>query len=336
MIEPRGDSTLTEAVLTVDPDLELTGIRFQGDLTRPLYPSLFQYPPDSEAVQFEPALQILRDPERKIRVLFQLDPGEGVEFETDDQGRPRVLPVLDPDDLSGVTAELLDPRTCELTWDQILAPREKANALRLPCRVPGVEPSQRERVYGGVYLAIVNRHEEIGIPLGISEGEPQQKDTIQVLGTDDHGRPVYDLFHSETGSALPSHLCLEPAFRVHKGEPAVTLVFRIVDPPLAELRLLEEPGDPEKLFIEGFLPDGWPPELVEAKRSDQGVEGTLVWQPQPMNLGDFGEVFTFFLRATDDTRIGPVWRNWREEDAVRLRLDPTVIQPPTCSGGICI
>ena len=333
MIEPRGNSTLTEAVLTVEHDLEITGIRFQGDLTRPRYPSLFQYPPDSEALQFEPALQILREPERKIRILFQLDPREGVEFETDDQGRPRVLPVVDPDDLSGVTAELLDSMTCELTWDQLAAPLDKVNALRLLCRVPGVDRTPREVVYGGVYLAIVNRHEEAGISLGISVGEPQQKDTIQVLGTDGFGRPVYDLFRSANQSTLPPHLCLEPAFRFHQDEPAVALVFQVVDSPRSNLRLLGEPGDPEKLSIEGFAPDGWPPELLEAKRSERGDEGTVVWQPRATGPERNGEVFTFFLRATDDTRF---WGFWRKTHVLHLGLDPTVIQPPTCSGGICI
>lgn len=322
---------------SLDHDLELTGIRFfLGDLARPLYPSLFQYPPDSEAVQFEPALQILRDPEKKVRVLFQLDPVTGAEFETDGQGRPRVLPVTDPDNLSGVTAELLDPATCSLTWDQAAAPQEKVNALRLPCRVPGVDPTQREVVYGGVYLAIVNRHEEVGTQVGPLDGEPQQKDTIQVLGTDEFGRPVYDLFQRESLSTLPSHLCLEAAFRVHGGEPPVTLVFRIATVPQADLRFLADPGDPNRLSIEDFSPAGRSPELMEAKRSDQGSEGTLIWQPEPMNPRDSGELFTFFLRATDDTQFFPGWNREKKQHAVHLRLDPTVIQPPTCSGGICI
>jgi hypothetical protein len=365
MIETLGTATLTEIGAggrTAGYDLVLTGITFQdGDLSRPLYPTLFDYERAPQGVRFEPGVQILKaEPLPRFLFLFQLQEGAGVSFLTDSAGQPIVLSVTDPnaDSVPGLTATLLDPLTCELTWDQAAADLAhggmvKVTALRLVCELLEREPTNPEVVDGGLYLAIVNRHEEAGPDLGIGDSGDPEPHTVKMLGTDAFGRPVYDLFLPEPQALLPLHLGLEPAIRVREREKA-DVAIQIATLPGIDLRFDRATGNPEEVQVHGFEPRGWPPQLRSATRQDFGKRCQLLWieetgrnactignPEQNKNYCLNGQIASFYLEASlqdgffllslDEDEV----EMWRAR-GVRMQLDPTVIQPPSCTGGICI
>jgi hypothetical protein len=341
----------------VIPDLEITGIKFKdNDLSKPLYPSLIDYLRAPAGVQFEPGIQI-RSGQRDLTFLFRIDPSSDAVFESDSSDLPVIESIDSPLDsgIAGLVARRLqDPRTCELTWrqseaDALSGGQMKVAALRLRCR-RGQSPSDEELVDGGIYLAIINRPEQLPeeVP-GADPGLPEPA-TIQILGTDAAGRPIYDLYRREALAGLPSDLSFEPTFRVREGDLVeLSFQFRLAEDVEHEIRFMPVLEHPDQVAIKGYHPSGWPPQVRRSARADQGKKCMLQWlqdlgrmlcttsntgvKNQSYCLG--GHVTSFMLEAfvgsevTDPSRVA-------EKDRRRL-IDPTVIQPPSCtSSGICI
>lgn len=328
MIEAPGTATLMAAVETAGYDLQLTGIRFQeGDLSRPLYPTLFDYARAPQGVRFEPGVQILEPHGRLLRFRLQLEAEAGVELRVGAGGQPVIKSAVDPSveglSIPGLTAAvLLDPYTCDLTWDQPAG--VEVTALRLLCTPIGRPLIDGERVDGGVYLVILNRPKDLPV-LGISDAGAQEPNTIKMLGSDPAGRPVYDLFQPAALPALPSDLSLEPSLRVRRLE-GMEFAVRMAAP--VDLRFVQADGDPQEVKISGTRP----PELKHADWLDQGDLCKLIWSSESgsqESLDLIGRVSSFFLKADEVPAPGTGTARF-------LRVDPTVIQPPSCSGGICI
>lgn len=328
MIETLGNATLTETGETFEP-VQITGITFEdGDLRRSRYPTLIEDGRAPQGARFEPGFQVL-SPGRTLQFVFQLDPGGGVELGQE------VLPLSAPSLPPGLTVAWPDSFTCQLTLE---GPLDKVTALRLPCLPSGRQATKEEAVYGGVYLAIVNREEKPFAwhgPMVSDPGEPEEN-TIKLLGLDGRGRPVYDLFLSEAQQRLPRDLALEPTFRVEGKEPPVSLSLLIATPPELDLRFQRAFAHPGEVEVNPFKPPVRPPELRDAERREEGRRCDLRWVAgQPRT--DAGVVSTFYLEA-----------DWKPQGAagdflrrhgvskVLVQVDPTVIQPPSCSGGICI
>lgn len=333
MIEILGNATVTEAGEASGYDLQLTGITFhEGDLCQPRYPMLFNYDRAPQGVRFEPGVQILV-PGRQLQFLFQLE--AGVEFLVVD-GRPVVVSVAYPSATSipGLTAVLPDPddpTTCLLTWDQAEAERVfggpiKVTALRLRCMVNRVT-TPGEEADGGVYLAIVNRPKEAHVDLGIGDAGQLEPDTIKMLGSDPQGRPVYDLFQPDALPAVPSDLSLEPTVRVRSNEE-VKLSLLLATPEILEFK--QAPGNPGQVQVNPFEPPVWPPELQNAAWKEDGLRCDLIWRQGPKTSGHTGCVSTFYLDVWQPVLggVGPMQR--------LMQVDPTVIQPPSCTGSICV
>lgn len=327
MIETLGNATLTETGETTGP-VRITGITFQdGDLCRPRYPTLFDEE-RAKGLRFVPGFQIL-SPDRTFEFLVQLDPGGGVELD-------QVVLALNAHSLPpDLTAEWSDPFTCLLTLG---SPADKVTTLRLPCHPVGREATPEEIVYGGVYLAIVNREEPMGkwhTPMVADPGEPEEL-TIKLLGLDRFGRPVYDLFLADALKVLPSDLVLEPTFRV-QGHEKVNLTLRIATPPGLDLRFRKAPLDPAQVKVEPFEPDLKPPQLRDAGRDDDGRRCDMVWVSGQSGT-KVGAASTFYLEAFWQPQGGQAWSFARHHGVreVQVQVDPTVIQPPSCTGGICV
>lgn len=338
MIETRGSATLTTADPSAGYDLAITGIRFEnGDLSRPRYLSLFDYGRAPEQVVFEPCVQIVQElaPQQTLRFLVQLDPVDGVSFQTRD-GEPVVVSAVDPDGgpVPGLAAGLLDPFTCELVWDPSLASPDdrKVAALRLFCEVPDRVPTPWETVYGGLYLAIVDRPKTASAGgLGIGDPGEREPDTIKLLGVDPQGRPIYDLFLPDVLPAVPAYLSLEPAFRVTRADASVELSIELA-PPLDVIQFKEKADDPQEVQVIGFKPEGWPEQLQAAEWLDEGRRCRMAWAPKEGPGEQPGDSSAFYLEVVR-IEIGP---DWQPVETRYLQIDPTVIQPPSCTGGICV
>lgn len=307
--------------------VRITGITFEdGDLCRPRYPTLIDED-RAKGMRFEPGFQIL-SPGRTLGFLIELDPAGGVELDQ------VVLPLNAPSQPPGLKAEWRDGFTCLLTLG---GPLDKVTTLRLPCHPTRRKITTEEIVYGGIYLAIVNREEpmrEWHAPLVADPGEPEER-TIKLLGLDGFGRPVYDLFLPEALTGLPSDLGLEPTFRV-QGHEKVELTVRIATPPELNLRF-RRAVDPTQVMVEPFEPILKPLQLRDAGREDDGRRCDMVWIAGASRT-DVGVVSTFYLEAEWQPQRSQV-RSFLRRHGVRkvlVQLDPTVIQPPSCTGGICI
>lgn len=311
-------------------DLEITGITFEGgDLSRPRYPSLIDYSRAPAGVQqFEPGLQIIsRDP-IQLTVLYQIDPAEGVVFARDAAGLPVIQSVAAaPDDgpVPGLSAELLDPATCRLTWNQAEAV-SASTALRILCEPSGRPSTGPEQVDGGVYLALVHRHQEVSESIqGTAPGLPEAG-TIKILGTDSQGRPRYDLFVPGVLESLSPDLELEISFRMRKDERAdFDLLFSVV--PGNDVRFDSFAG-------QVVVQPARPPQLQSTAASELRERCSLVWVQQTLLEAVRGKVTSFFLEASESDIPFEIRATRRLR---RAQFDPTVIQPPNCtSSGICI
>jgi len=349
-----GTAILTTAAPATPYDLEITGITFKGgDLCRALYPTIFDYVRAPQDTRFEPGVQILR-PGNVLRFLFQIKDGQGVEILTDDAGFPVIESVTDPHGpVAGLTAARLDPLTCELIWDQEAANKAhggfvKVTALRIVCRPLNRQPKDPELVDGGLYLAIVNRPEEGGPDIGIGDAGQPEPQTIKMLGSDVFGRPVYDLFLAETQTLLPPYLGLEPTICVREHE-VKDVAIQIATQAGIDLRFDRAFANPEEVRVHGYEPPGWPPQLRDAAREEQGKRCQLRWieetgrrdcktgnPAQEQNYCLVGQIATFYLEAFLKDGFDLLPEEWRCR-CVRMQLDPTVIQPPSCTAsGICV
>lgn len=333
MIESLGRRTaLLDQEDPSAPALTITGITFEGgDLSQPRYPSLIDYSRAPAGVQFEPGIQIISKEPSAFTVVYAIDPAAGVVF-SQYGGLPVVLSVAAAPEygpVPGLSAELLDPLTCRLTWNQAEA-AALSTALRILCEPPGDRLlTGPEEVEGGVYLAIVHRHEEGIEPIqGTAPGSPESG-TIKILGTDAQGRPRYDLFVPGVLANLSPGLELEVSFRVRKGETVeLSLLFSVV--PGSDVRF-------ETFAGQVVVQPARPPQLRSAAASDLREKCNLRWVGLTDLEAEKGRVTSFFLEASAGELPFDVRAERETRRRGRLQLDPTVIQPPNCtSGGICV
>lgn len=354
--------TLGSTVLALDPEPEeepavsFTGIWFQdSDLSQARYPSLIDGTRAPAGVQFEPCLQIREETIGILKIRFEIGQ-EGVSFLLTPGGSVQAISVFNPMDgmlPPGVESVVLvdgDPRKCELTWDQAAADRagfSRLSLVRLLCQRGGPSLSALEQVEGGIYLAILKRLEPaFGNPHRKEPGLPVPE-TIKILGFDAGGRPVYDLFQAGVQDGLPTALSLEPAFRCREGQ-IVSFSLALDLPEGIDIEFVTDPNS-DQVQVTGFLPEGRPFQLGEATAEE--FDGhphrkcSISWFQETgrqycatSNAREArkcyctsGQGSSFGLRATPGG-VFPL-------DAPRGTVgefDPTVIQPPSCTDGICI
>jgi hypothetical protein len=321
MIETLGTATLVEASVTDEP-VRITRITFEnGELCKPRYPTLIDYGRAPQGVRFEPGFQILSPGRHQF--LLQLEPG----FEFTQE-----LVSLNADSqILGLEVDWSVPFTCRLTLDGVAG---KVASLRLPCR-PSTSArifSDEEYVYGGVYLALINREETLSAStqnVVSAPGDPEPH-TIKLLGLDQHGRTVYDLFKHDALPGVPSNLGLEPTIGVYRTE-TVSFSLKIATIPDLEFEEVED----QQVKVRPFEPSVRPPELKNAGWADEGRRCDLLWEAAS---GSEGLVSTFYLDIWQPASSGDVRPGVRHSRKRRrvAQVDPTVIQPPSCFGGICI
>jgi len=311
----------------VTSDLEITGITFaDGDLSRPRYPSLIDHS-RAPGVQFEPGIQLISNVPRPFTVLYNIDPSANVIFKQDGN-----LPVVQsvaaaPDfgPVPGLSAELLDSTTCRLTWNQTEAV-STSTALRILCEPSDRTPTGPEQVDGGVYLTIVHRHEAGTESIPAAPEGVHEDGTIEIRGTDSHGRPRYDLFHSGVSEDLAPDLELEISFRVRAGA-SVELALHFSVATGSDLHF-------ESIAGQVVVQPDRPEQLQSAASSDQGEKCSLHWV-RPAQETTQGQVASFFLKAADGDSGDFAGR--AALAGRHTQIDPTIIQPPSCtSSGICI
>jgi hypothetical protein len=169
-----------------------------------------------------------------------------------------------------------------------------------------------------------------------------------MLGFDSLGRPVYDLFLPQNN--LPAALALEPAFRCREGQ-IVSFSLALDLPDGVDLEFArDKPPNHDQVGVTGYLPNGHPFQLYQTAvghfdgKSNRNC--LITWAQETgrqycamSNPGEakrnyciLGQSSSFGLRATPGgvphSAVAP---------GKRAELDPTVIQPPSCTAsGICI
>jgi hypothetical protein len=363
MIETLSGASVAQEPEPDEPQLEITGIYFdQNDLSKPRYPSLIDYGRAPQGVQFEPTIQILQVPVPVLHVLYAIDPQAPVTFEAD-AGNVKVTSVENPRKPPPglVSAKLVDgdPRRCEVIWDQDEANRafgglKRLSSMRIHCLpTPTRDLSPPEHVEGGVYLAILNRQEVPFQDHFVKDRGQRIWATIKVLGFDEKGRVVYDLFQPGVQDGLPASLTLDPAFRIREGQISSFHMVLDLPPELDRIKFELEP-ETDAVRVFGFEPEGRPFQLGQTtassfeNRPDRKCE--VEWFQEtgrqfcatsnPTQAARCyctqGLASSFALRATPDGKSSEILILAGEADRV-AEFDPTVIQPPSCtSGGICI
>jgi hypothetical protein len=339
------------------PTLSLTGIWFEGsDLSQPRYPSLIDGTRAPAGVQFEPCLQIRQEAVEILKIRFEIAQKE-VSFLTlngDVQATSVYHPVdgMLPPGVESVKLVDGDPRKCELTWDQAAAERagfSRLSLVRLLCQRSGPPPlTALEKVEGGLYLAILKRLEP-------AFGKPEIKDpglpvpeTIKILGFDQGGRPVYDLFQSGVQDGLSASLSLEPAFRCREGQ-IVGFSLALDLPEGIDIEFVTDPNS-DQVQVTGFLPEGRPFQLGETtaeefdgfphrkcsiswfQETGRQYCATSNFKESRRGYCTSGQGSSFGLRATPSGVLP-----FDAPPGTVAEFDPTVIQPPSCTAdGICI
>ena len=338
------------------PMLEITGITFHGgNLAQPLYPSLIDYARAPAGVQFEPGLQLRADLGEPLVVRFEIDPAAGVKFVANALEEVEVTSILVPQlsrppGLQSATLVEGDPRRCDLVWDQAVAGAlgfGQLNTLRLHCEFEDPEHGSNplEAVEGGLYLAILNRPEDLNENNQQNPSGDPVAGTIKMLGFDGIGRPVYDLYRPN--ESLPEALALEPTFRCREGQ-IVSFSLALDLPDGIDLMFITDPApNDDQVAVNGFLPAGHPFQLYETTvgpfdghphrscgltwAQETGRQYCTTSNPREARKCYCiqGQLSGFGLLAAPKGQLAP--------SRQMANIDPTVIQPPNCtSSGICI
>jgi hypothetical protein len=313
-----------------------------GQLWRARYPTLIRHEVhDAAGLQLEPAFRVRSAaPDQEVEVVFRLA-GDDVEFAASPLGAvdwQLLVPANDwpaPDVTVTLSAEG-HRKECRVLWRRSGAP---LTALLIRCRhvhggpQPGSDAWKWTRVEGGVYLALVDRGDVPPVPP--VPPEPAQTPaglpvagTVRVLGVDEHGRPVYDLFREDF--SLPAGLALEPAFRAAPGEQP-ELRLRLDLPAIfQDVRFqVDDAGEVEMAFA---IPAARPAHFVGSPGGELAC--TLLWSRALLEegAGDSRQGRTANLYAMLD--FGAL--RGALADAIEKGVDPTVIEPPACdASGVC-
>jgi hypothetical protein len=314
-----------------------------GQLWRARYPTLIRHEVhDAADLQFEPAFRVhSAEPDQEVEVVFRLArlADEDVEFATGPDGAVdwQLLVPANAWPAPDVTVTLSagsQRKECRVLWRRSGAP---LTALLIRCRhvhggpQPGSDAWAWTQVEGGVYLALIDRGDIPPAPPEAAQtpaGSPLAG-TVRVLGIDEHGRPVYDLFREDF--SVPVGLALEPAFRAAPGERP-ELRLRLDLPPIfKDVRFqVDDAGEIEMAFA---VPATRPAHFVGSPGEDLAC--TLLWSRVPLGQ-----------ETEDSSRQGRTANLYAMLDLGALRgalgeaiekgVDPTVIEPPACdASGVC-
>jgi hypothetical protein len=307
-----------------------------GDPCRPRYVDLYrnQEPQDDPLVQVEPAFQVGESVE-KLQVRIELKKG-GVVF-TDEGGRPLCRELNFPE--SRPLIEYDGAGGCVLTWVRDAA-LPATRAFRIYCHRRDQKPTDEEMVYGGIFVAVttsvslMRRHIPHDPPAGVKLRD------IVVIGTDQAGRPVFDVFkpREETAPPLPFGVELAPAYRARESKP---LEFAMT------MGIEQASWNGEVDYIQ---PQKKPPGLIGDYNAGHPKQYQFCWNTpgrgcrstQPLESCYRGEIVTFHLVPQLDQSAANVplpprlahagFKNWDDYGAAlqMINVDPTIIQPPPC------
>ena len=341
-------SPVSVAQSTETIELDFGAIRFQRDdaggiqLWEPRYDSLFDYGVTPDNIRFDPGFQILVD-DAALLIKMKLEiQDEGARFADEGQGlqcfsieAPGVL-GKDVPGIFEVEWDPGNPRVCAVTWQQSLADQDRrrdVTVLRIACAAtePEADPV-RSKVEGGVYVAIINKPRESASIEPLSGRKSNQK-RIEIVGIDEHARPIYNVF--KTGTAVDPRLELEPAFRAIEGERLQVNIALCLDP----VHEFETTPDGREVAVLHHSPAVRSPQLRRTDAEEGATVCSVEWSQQTarnvcrVDLPDAklsnctqGFVASFFLRL----------KSLKGEARLPVDIDPTVIQPPVCNGDVCI
>lgn len=339
MRETETDVTTTPQQ-SAEPEVVIDGITFEeGKLWKALYPSLIHYNlPVPPGYQVEPAIQIT-DPARSeltVRLalasgfIFQAEPADAA------MAKARWIEGTDNAPPSCISTVLESPGACLVTWTRDSS-SPSAIALRFFCRPEiGPEPTDPESVVeGGVYLAFVVREEtwpgeiiryleehppDPSAPWGALPSPQEDLDTMKVhVLLLPAGHVKYNLFVPDA----PAGTEFEPAFRVrrHSTTP-LDVDFEIVNPGFV---YQPKPGNPEEVDREITHPAASIEPLdLETRFGSQQKICRVSWTSAVSDqLSGLSCSFNMIAQLAEGQL--PSFRP----------VDPTVIEPPRCTGGIC-
>lgn len=339
---------------TTTATLSLDDIRFANfpmgsgkDLTRPLYPTLVDYPEQPvDRTQVDLGIHVGSGVD-KLEIRLALQPEGGVSFRQEGLDPQKVkvreltVPDLtDPENSSplGVYASFdkLDDRTsCTFHWErEQTGGLPQVRAFRIFCQQSSVqdtvEPPDWEKVYGGLFVAIIDKP-RLGASVDLNSPVPRLNSLVprrvcgpaslvdlKLVGVDFQGRPLYNIFKEYEQFLDPgdADLEIEPTYRLYESQLAtqeLDVTFGLSDLGAFNGRLnLLAPMSTRSHFGCTF-------------------EGgnkccRLVWRRT-----ETGDQASQAGVATCDLGLSLASLPGRSPS-----VDPTVIEPPRCMDGICV
>lgn len=303
-------------------------------------------------------------------VTFLREEGDRVKCRSLDRPLDTEVPGL-------VEARWESETSCTLIWNQAAANAyaqerfqdsnrsQEMTVLRLYCQ-GGSQPADKweeavTAVEGGLYLAILYSPREGGRSREVDLGPPVFPDFISealhpevhISDIDGYGRPVCNLFCPlfERVPSLDQDVELEVAFRAREGE-SVEMDLTL-DVPNLGLRWKNLGGEAEVMMP--FPSHSRPWQLQSTKLLEDGKTCRIHWLQQTCRSNDvpgdsdatlcdrtLGRVYSFLLKVdASDKDVHQLIHKYNLRNparfVARMAIDPTVIEPPTCTPeGVCI
>jgi len=342
--------------------LLLRNIHFaDNDLSRVRYPTLINYPDalDSQ-IQADLGVQVGTSQDA-LEITFELLQDGGVSFVLEDL--PGILEQVKCRDLSdpenpspaGARAVLTgtNPPRCTFTWNRQEG-MARVRAFRIYCRKDGAgELSARETVYGGLFLALIDQPRLVIPGRWTPSTEPVESlAKLKLIGIDDQGRPLYNIFQDYSTIISPddADLEIEPTYRIYERQE-LRFDFKLALGPQwtfnRQLAFLEPPSA-RSLFAftfpqENFCRFSW-------TRKDTGLESSQTGSASTFHLGVNPGNLSMEARRSLKKALKALHVKIDDQlDEVTLKktlklvfsrfeslVDPTVIEPPRCTNGICV
>ncbi len=318
-------------------DVHVGKVHFKaGNPCRPRYVDLYhdQEPLEDPLVQVEPAFQVGGSID-ELQVRMELAGGI-VEF-TDDGGQPLCRELNAPERRPKI--EYDGPSACILTWSREI-PAPATRVFRIYCHRRGQDPTDEEKVYGGIFVAVTTSISEIYRHIPHQHPEHVKLRDVVVLGTDHRGRPVYDIF-KEREALQPHAVELAPAFRAREGTPLeFKMIMGIEDACWNGVVEYVQPRGKQPPHLQG----DYNPELPKEYSFFWQTPGQGCVATKPLESCYLGEIVTFHLEPRLDPDVFNAevefprrlieagFQGWDDYGNAlkKINSDPTIIQPPPC------